>query len=168
MLLTAGRLLAQRLVLLGVPPGARGRVSLVNKRGASKEAVHESKRRQVVEESADKRGASKQTPVEVEVKRSRREEPDQSMLIGQLMKIMEEVDLTEIYSPPRVTKEAIKFKLQPGEAFDLTTGWNFNKRADRIAAEAYMDSKKPLLVIGSPLCTMFSTLQNLTAWSKEK
>ena len=57
-----------------------------------------------MEEHADKRAASKQDPVEVEVKRSRREDAGDSMLIGRLMRFMEEVDIEELYSPPRVSK----------------------------------------------------------------
>lgn len=78
------------------------------------------------------------------------------------------VDVAEIYSPPRINLEASKYKLAPGEAFDLTGGWNFNKPADRAKAEAYVREKEPLLLIGSPLCTMFSSSQNLSSWSKAK
>ena len=43
-------------------------------------------------------------------------------------------DVTEIYSPARITKEAPKHRLQPGLAMDLLTGWNFNMPEDRHAA----------------------------------
>ena len=48
------------------------------------------------------------------------------------------VDIAEVYSPPRVTAEAAKYSVKPGEAFDLTCGWDFNKGKDGIAAEAYV------------------------------
>ena len=35
------------------------------------------------------------------------------------------VDVVEAYSPPRIILEAKKFGLKAGEAWDLTTGWNF-------------------------------------------
>ena len=48
------------------------------------------------------------------------------------------VDIMEIYSPPRVTKEARKQnaqgrqpQLRLGQALDLRTGWDFTKRAHR-------------------------------------
>ena len=44
-------------------------------------------------------------------------------------------DVAEVYSPPRVTKEAIKYQLKPGEAIDLTMGWNFYLKDDQNAAE---------------------------------
>ena len=78
------------------------------------------------------------------------------------------VDVAEVYSPPRVTVEASKYNLAAGEAFDLTCGWNFNKPADRARVEAYVLEREPLSLIGSPLCTMFSSLQNLSAWSDAK
>ena len=33
------------------------------------------------------------------------------------------VGVADIYSPPRVTVEASKYELKPGEAFDLTNGF---------------------------------------------
>ena len=32
-------------------------------------------------------------------------------------------DVAEIYSPPRVAREAVRLELKPGEAMHLTTGW---------------------------------------------
>ena len=71
------------------------------------------------------------------------------------------VDVAEIYSLPRVTKEAIKFVLLAGGAMDLTTGWDFSKPGDRDVARTYVRQNKPLLLIGSPMCTPFSNIQNL-------
>ena len=78
------------------------------------------------------------------------------------------VDIAEVYSPPRVTTAAPKYRLLPGEAFNLTNGCNFNRSKDHAAAEAYIVEREPLLLIGSPLCTMFSSLQNLNKWTAEK
>ena len=88
-----------------------------------------------------------------------------------LMKLS--VDVAEMYSPPRVTKEGKKWGLEVGEAMDLLTGWDFDLISHREAALAYVDRVKPKLVIGSPMCTYFSSLQNLNkergseAWTKE-
>ena len=72
------------------------------------------------------------------------------------------VSISEIYSPPRVTAEAKNWGLRPGEAMDLTTGWDFRRQEHRDLAWSYVDKYKPELLIGSPMCTMFSTLQNMT------
>ena len=45
------------------------------------------------------------------------------------------VDVSEVFSPPRVGKEARKFGLEAGDAMDLTTGWDFTKEEDRGKAE---------------------------------
>ena len=71
------------------------------------------------------------------------------------------VDVTEVFSPPRVTIQAKKFGLEVGDAWDLTTGWDFNNPSHRAAAERYVEEKKPLVIIGSPPCTPFSQLQTL-------
>ena len=78
------------------------------------------------------------------------------------------VDVVEVYSPPRVASTANKFGLQAGESFDLATGWGFSKAADRREVEKYMVEHEPLLLIGSPLCTMFSSLQHLSPWTVQK
>ena len=60
------------------------------------------------------------------------------------------VDVVEAYSPPRVTKEARKYGLKPGEAWDLTEGWDFILKQHQQAALKYQEINKPLLLIGSP------------------
>jgi hypothetical protein len=44
---------------------------------------------------------------------------------------------------------------------DLTTGWDFRLQSHKDAAKAYVENEKPLLIIGSPMCTSFSQLQRL-------
>ena len=80
------------------------------------------------------------------------------------------VDVAEVYSPPRVTTHAAKMGLAPGEAMDLTTGWDFTLERHRQAALKYIQKVKPKLLIGSPECTMFSALQicNRKNWGPEK
>ena len=41
------------------------------------------------------------------------------------------VDVAEVYSPQRATAEASKMGLKAGEAFDIVTGWEFNKEEHR-------------------------------------
>ena len=45
------------------------------------------------------------------------------------------VDMCEVYSPPRVGREASKSGLTVGEAMDITTGWDSKKDEDRQRAE---------------------------------
>ncbi len=84
-------------------------------------------------------------------------------------------DVSEIYSRPRVTAYATSLGLSPGFALDLAVvdpddgkPWDFdvpakcNKALERIRAE------KPKLLIGAPMCTAFSLLQNLQNLSKKK
>ena len=64
--------------------------------------------------------------------------------------------MCEVFSPPRVSKEAVKYGLEVGDAMDLTTGWDFNLESHRRLADAYVDEQKPLVLIGSPPCVAFS------------
>ena len=80
---------------------------------------------------------------------------------------MEDVDMVEIYSPPRVVLAAAMYGLKPGESMDLTNGWDFTLARHREAAERYIRLTKPKLVIGSPECRMFSALQNLRKWGQK-
>ena len=51
---------------------------------------------------------------------------------------------------------------------DLKTGWDFRRKDHREQARRYVEDMKPLLIIGSPECTMFSSLQNLSRWTEDK
>ena len=55
-------------------------------------------------------------------------------------------DISEIYSPPRVTSMADELGMQSGWALDLLNGWNFDKRKDRAAAIKLLKDSKPLLL----------------------
>ena len=78
------------------------------------------------------------------------------------------VDVTEIYSQERVCKEAAKFGLKPGWSVDLLTGFNLSKKSDRQKVEEHQRTEKPVLMVGSPMCTMFSMLQTLSGWNADK
>ena len=71
------------------------------------------------------------------------------------------VDITEVYSPERVTKLCAKFGLVQGSALDLTNGWDFDLEDHRKQAWKLVTSEQPFLIIGSPPCTLFSLLQEL-------
>ena len=55
------------------------------------------------------------------------------------------VDMCEVFSPPRMGKEAVKHGLVVGDAMVLTTGWDFNLESHRRKAEAYVDEHEPLV-----------------------
>ena len=78
------------------------------------------------------------------------------------------VDVCEVFSPPRVGLEGKRYGLTPGDAMDLTTGWDFNLKSHQEKAERYIDEQKPLVVIGSPPCTPFSQLQAFSPASENK
>ena len=83
------------------------------------------------------------------------------------------VVLSEIYSPPRVTAAAEILKeldIDPGLALDLTTcdengePWDFGKDIMRAKAKRLVEEQKPMLLIGSPMCTMYSAWQRINKW----
>jgi hypothetical protein len=81
--------------------------------------------------------------------------------------------VAELYSPPRVTATLPRevngrSGLVAGSTFDLHADaagvrWDFAKPQDRKRAWERIRAEEPFLIIGSPPCTMFSTLQNLNA-----
>ena len=138
-----------------------------------------------VTEHADKTKASEPGPaprkvqdieaddqMEVEPSPGEVEDPEmnESMMMLQraLLGAIRGVDLTEVYSPERIMKEASKFGLVKGLSMDLLTGWDFDRASDRAEAERHQADAKPLLMVGSPMCTMFSTLQRLRSWNESK
>ena len=74
--------------------------------------------------------------------------------------------VSELYSPPRVTAQLAKLPrlhLAPGQTFDLRQdrngrSWNFLLEADRAEAKRLIQEEKPYIVIGSPPCTSFCSL----------
>ena len=90
------------------------------------------------------------------------------MLMKVIAKLRQGVDITEVYSPERIVKEAKRFGLSPGLSMDLLTGWNFDLRKDRMKAEEHQKEARPLLLVGSPMCTLFNVLQNLSGWDERE
>jgi len=70
------------------------------------------------------------------------------------------VDVSEVFSPPRFTSKATAFNLVPGTAYDLRTGFNLSDPVVQRQVWKDLDEQKPLLVVGSPECAPFSSLQN--------
>ena len=40
------------------------------------------------------------------------------------------VDITEVFSPPRVVMQGMKIGVKAGPSMDLLTGWNFESKSD--------------------------------------
>ena len=74
---------------------------------------------------------------------------------------IEQVHVSEVFSPPRCIAVASRFGLNPGLAFDLRTGRDLNDRDHLAELWDYLATERPLLVVGSPECTAFSNLQYL-------
>ena len=83
-------------------------------------------------------------------------------------------DVSEVYSQPRVTQAAAEYdkdgvNLQPGWSLDLTradpsTGeaWDLSRQDVQSRVIKLVKTTRPLFLIGSPPCTAFSPLQNLS------
>ena len=122
-------------------------------------------RRRAEERQMQKRQAEQEAERSREDKR-RREAPDSGDT--DIINSIAQVDVADMYSPIRVMAHTAKFGLKAGEAMDLTTGWELRKQQDRDRARKYQKEHRPKLLIGSPMCTMFSSLQNLCPWTQDR
>ena len=88
---------------------------------------------------------------------------DQTML----QTLIAAMDVAEFYSPPRITEMAAKMGLRAGWSLDLTTNdedgraWDFNVPEMRNRAARKVLTDKPLLLIGNPMCTIYSCMNNI-------
>ena len=80
-----------------------------------------------------------------------------------------EVDVGDVYSPPRMVTEAVAMGLRKGFSLDLTAkrpgegAWDFSQISCQREAVALINETRPFCVIGSPPCTPWSTLQNMSS-----
>ena len=90
-------------------------------------------REEDTEEEEGLRGKTQRVDDKEESEDKEAEEDDEGDVIMALRKVSQKIeeDLMEMYSPPRVTEEAKEWGRKPGEAMDLTTGWDFRKEEDR-------------------------------------
>ena len=72
-------------------------------------------------------------------------------------------DVMEVYSFERVARLCADFDLKPGSSLDPTNGFNAYIRVDRKRAWNIVERGQPLLIVGSPPCTYFST-----CWDDDK
>ena len=84
--------------------------------------------------------------------------------------------VSEIYPAPSITATAARnprLGIVPGVALDLTTTnsegkpWDFNEPARRTEAEKILGEQPPQLLIGSPMRTALSNIQNLNKAKKD-
>ena len=71
------------------------------------------------------------------------------------------VDVSELFSVPRITTEAWRFGLRPGWAVDLRTGSDLSQPSVKKEVVDQIDRDKPWLTVTSPPCTEHSSLQRL-------
>ena len=75
--------------------------------------------------------------------------------------------VAEVYSLPKMAEAARRIGMEAGFALDLTTvdeegnQWHFSKAKMRTRALRLLDEKQLAILIASPPCTMFSSLQQL-------
>ena len=81
--------------------------------------------------------------------------------VERMSRDLDGVDVCEIFSPERVTAVCKQAGLVPGEAMDIKSGYDFDLLADRQRCWKSIVEDEPLLIIGSPPCTLFSRLQEL-------
>lgn len=98
--------------------------------------------------------------------------PQKEMQLQMMKLVAGDIDAVEIYSPPRVTKSAKRWGLEGGWSPDFTTKdsdgktWDFSKSKMRKRAIEKINKDKPLLTVGSPMGTDWSTMANLN-WQKK-
>ena len=84
-----------------------------------------------------------------------------------LTMLTKQMQVTEAYSPPRVAEMANKMGMRGGWSLDLTAcdtdgaPWGFNSNTMRNRATKKFLNGKPLVLIGSPMCTEYSTMNRI-------
>ena len=75
--------------------------------------------------------------------------------------VLRGVDVTELYSPARVTKVCHKHNLIPGDTYDLRDGIDLSDKDEQRKVVQRCGENEPGLVIALPPCTLISKLQQL-------
>ena len=96
--------------------------------------------------------------------RRHRIDVDQEKLrdISQLALETGAVDVAELYSPERFRERAQDFGLRPGFAIDLQNGWDLNDGEHVEQVKYLIDEEDPMVLIGSPPCTIFTSLRKMS------
>ena len=81
--------------------------------------------------------------------------------------VVKQMQASEVYSPPRVVEMANRMGLRGGWSLDLTTHdekgqpWDFNSSTMRNKAVRNLRIDKPLVLIGSLMCTEYSAINRI-------
>ena len=78
-----------------------------------------------------------------------------------LASVLKGCDITEVFSPERVTRLCNKYGLIAGDSFDLRDGYDLSDEKTQALVINRILTTEPTLVIGSPPCTCFSRIQQL-------
>ena len=95
---------------------------------------------------------------------------DSEDAVDQMIGIIQNNHVSEVWSQPRVTRLASEFELSPGFAYDIEVNdedgkpWDFDQQAQRDKCLRHVKEQEPEFLIGSPMCTAFSVLQGLNRW----
>ena len=73
---------------------------------------------------------------------------------------VDEAKVSEVFGRGQFLERAREFGLTPGFALDLGTGWHLNDYSQRVEAARLQERDRPLLLIGSPRCTAWTSLLN--------
>ena len=76
-----------------------------------------------------------------------------------LRRALEKVTVSELYSEPRIAKEATRQGLTAGTSIDLKTGFDLTKPGDRQRAWRRLKEEDPDLIMICPPCGPFSQMQ---------
>ena len=80
--------------------------------------------------------------------------------IGLAQLEFDEAKVSEVFGRGKFLERAREFGLTPGFALDLGTGWDLNVHTQRAEAARLQERDRPLLLIGSPRCTAWTSLLN--------
>ena len=81
--------------------------------------------------------------------------------------VVKQMQVSEVYSPPRVVEMANRMGLRGGWSLDLTTSdengrpWDFNNKTMRNKAIRKLFNYQPLVLIGSLMCAEYSALNRI-------
>ena len=81
---------------------------------------------------------------------------------------LDNLTVAEMFCKDRYSSRAHEFRLHPGFACDLSTGWDLNKPAEAAAALKKVDDEEPALLVTSPICTPFSVMMRWCGIDPEK
>ena len=92
----------------------------------------------------------------------RAREQTEASLGALLLQLGYDVHLSELYNPERFKEETNTQGLCFGDAFDMKVPkpdgqpWDLSLEEDRRQCKAVLGERRPLLLIGSPMCTVLS------------